>query len=59
MVMVDDAGLPWAAAEVIDLLTDARIRVGLIRPGVLRFVTHRDVDATDVERVFGVLDKAS
>ncbi len=50
MVMVDDAGLPWTAAEVIDLLAAARIRVGLIRPGVLRFVTHRDVDETDVER---------
>ncbi len=59
MVMVDDAGLPWGAPEVIDLLAAARIRVGLIRPGVLRFVTHRDVDVADVERVFGVLDKAS
>ena len=59
MVMVDDAGLPWAAAEVIDLLATVRIRVGLIRPGVLRFVTHRDVDAADVERLLGVLDGAA
>ncbi|HEX2368099.1 MAG TPA: GntG family PLP-dependent aldolase [Acidimicrobiia bacterium] len=58
MVMVDDAGLPWTATEVIDILAAARIRVGLIRPGVLRFVTHRDVDEEDVERLLGALDGA-
>jgi threonine aldolase len=58
MVMMDDAGLPWTAAEVIDLLAAAGMRVGLTRPGVLRFVTHRDVDAADVERVFEALDRA-
>jgi threonine aldolase len=35
-------------------LAAAGILVGYIRPGVLRFVTHRDVDAADVARVAAV-----
>jgi len=35
-------------------LAEMGVRVGYIRPGVLRFVTHRDVDEADVARVAAV-----
>jgi threonine aldolase len=56
MVMADEACLPCTAAELVDLLGAAGVKVGLSRPGVLRFVTHRDVDAADVDRLLAVVD---
>ncbi len=51
MVMVDEAGLPAPAARLQEELAAAGVRVGFIKPGVLRFVTHHDVDGGDVDRV--------
>jgi threonine aldolase len=56
MVLVDEVGLPWTAAELRDALDAVGVRVGLIRPGVLRFCTHRDVDRADVARVLDIVD---
>ncbi len=56
MVMVDEAGLPGSAAAFQEALAAAGVRVGFIKPGVLRFVTHRDVDGGDVDRVLAVAD---
>ena len=58
MVMVDDAGLRWAAAaEVVDLLAAAGIGVGLITPSQplpIRPAHPRDVGAADVERLLRI-----
>ncbi len=56
MVVVDEAGLPFSGEQLRDRLEAVGVRVGFIKPGVLRFVTHRDVTAADVDRVLGVVD---
>jgi threonine aldolase len=57
MVLVDEAGLPCEAAELRDRLAARGVKVGLSKPGVLRFVTHRDVDRGDVDRVLATVDQ--
>ncbi len=57
MVMVDEVGLPAPAARFQESLAEAGVVVGFIKPGVLRFVTHRDVDGADVDRVLAVADR--
>ncbi len=54
MVVVGEIGLPSTAAEFQAALAAAGVKVGFIRPGALRFVTHYDVDAADVDRVLEV-----
>ncbi len=54
MVVVAEEGLPVTAAEFQEALAAAGVRVGFIRPGMLRFVTHYDVDDTDADRVLAV-----
>jgi threonine aldolase len=54
MVQVSGAHLPGGPEPFRQALAATGVRVGYIRPGVLRFVTHRDVDAADVARVAGV-----
>lgn len=56
MVVVRESGLPWPADRFIAELKDAGVRTALIVPGVIRFVTHRNVDAADVDRVLAVAD---
>ncbi len=56
MVLLDEVGLPFRLASFVAGLDAAGVRVGLIKPGVLRFVTHRDVDDADVDRVLAVAD---
>ncbi len=53
-VLVAEEGLPVPGDEFVRLLAEAQILVDRIRPGVLRFCTHRDVDARDVARVAAV-----
>ncbi|MDP8958258.1 MAG: aminotransferase class I/II-fold pyridoxal phosphate-dependent enzyme [Actinomycetota bacterium] len=57
MVLVDEAGLPVTAEELRAALAARGILVNLSRPGLLRFVTHRDVDVPDVDRVLAVADQ--
>jgi threonine aldolase len=57
MVMVAEAGLPCPAAAFQDALRAEGVLVGFIRPGVLRFCTHRDVDGGDVDRIMAVADR--
>lgn len=59
MVVVSERGLPWAAQQLVDALHSAGIRTGFIRPGHLRFCTHRNVDDADVERLLAVVDSLS
>ncbi len=54
MVMVDTTDLPGRDAVVIDKLAAGDVLVACLTPGVLRFVTHRDVDREDVDRVIEV-----
>jgi len=54
MVQVAGERLPGGSEAFRTALAGAGVRVGYIRPGVLRFVTHRDVDASDVARVAAV-----
>jgi threonine aldolase len=58
MVLVAEEGLPVSGAEFVRALAEERVLVGHIRPGVLRFCTHRDVDASDVARVADVAARA-
>jgi threonine aldolase len=54
MVLVDGAGVPGGVDRLRARLEDAGVLVGFIRPGILRFVTHRDVDGGDADRVVRV-----
>ncbi|MDJ0952690.1 MAG: GntG family PLP-dependent aldolase [Acidimicrobiia bacterium] len=56
MVVVAESGLPWPAEQFIAALADAGVRTALITPGVIRFCTHHNVDAGDVDRVLAVAD---
>jgi len=54
MVQVPGEGLPGGPEALRSSLAAAGVLVGYIRPGVLRFVTHRDVGPDDVARVAAV-----
>lgn len=54
MVLVREAGLPVPAAVLIEELAKTGVRAALITPGVIRFCTHHNVDAADVDRVLAV-----
>jgi len=56
MVVVRESGLPWPADRFVGELEAAGVRTALIVGGVIRFVTHRNVDANDVARVLAVAD---
>ena len=43
--------LPWPAAKFKAALADAGVLTAFIVPGVLRFCTHHNVNADDVDRV--------
>jgi threonine aldolase len=51
MVLVGDGGVPGGAASLAAALERRGIRVGWIRPGVLRFCVHSGIDDADLERV--------
>lgn len=55
MVIVDGAALPGGVGPAIGALDAAGIRAAEYPPGHIRFVTHRDVDAADVDRVMAAL----
>ena len=56
MVLVHESGLPWSADAFLAALEAAGMRAAYITPGVLRFCTHHNVDADDVDRVLAVAD---
>lgn len=55
MVLVDERAAGYEPGGLKTLLAEVGVAVGSVRPGVLRFVTHRDVDERDVGRVLDVL----
>ncbi len=57
MVLLAEHGLPRPAAELQERWAAVGVRVGAIRPGVLRLVTHRDVDRADADRLLAMLDE--
>jgi threonine aldolase len=59
MVLVDGTRLSVEPEAFRGALADEGVLVGYIRPGVLRFVTHRNVDRADVERVAAVAGRLS
>jgi threonine aldolase len=56
MVVVRESGLPWTGMQLEQALGAAGVLTADIVPGVLRFVTHRNVDKSDVDRVLAVAD---
>ncbi len=54
MVLVGGEAVPGGPDAFTERLAAAGVLVGYIRPGVLRFCTHRDVDDADADRVAGV-----
>ena len=56
MVLVRESGLPGSADQFVAALEAAGVLTALITPGVLRFCTHHNVDAADVDRVLAVVD---
>ncbi|NNC75629.1 MAG: low specificity L-threonine aldolase [Acidimicrobiia bacterium] len=58
MVRVGGDGLPHGAPAFHADLDAAGVKVGFAARDALRFVTHRDVDGNDVDRVLAVLDSA-
>ena len=56
MVMVHESGLPWPAEDFVAALESNGVRTGFIMPGVLRFCTHHNIDAADVDRVLATAD---
>lgn len=54
MVLVDGEAVPGGPDAFVDALRGAGVLAGYIRPGILRFCTHRDVDAGDVDGVAAV-----
>lgn len=59
MVLVREKGLPTSADGFMASLRDAGVLTALITPGVIRFCTHHNVDANDVDRVLVVADSLS
>lgn len=59
MVIVDAAVFSFTPALLRGRLAAEGILVGALSPTVFRLVTHRDVDAADVDRLLTVLDGLS
>ena len=57
MVIVDTTALPMRAPEFTAGLADTGILVGSVTSTRMRFVTHHNVDADDVDRVLSCLDR--
>ena len=57
MVLVHGGGLPVEISEFQSRLADSGVLVGSISPRTLRFVTHRDVNSNDVDRVLEVVGR--
>lgn len=57
MVLVMEEALPVPGRAFTAALAAEGILVGYIRPGRLRFCTHRDVDRRDVDRVAAVVER--
>ncbi len=57
MVIADCSPIPGGVAAAIDALAAAGVVAAEFPVGHIRFVTHRDVDAADVERVLAGLPR--
>ncbi|MEX1287654.1 MAG: GntG family PLP-dependent aldolase [Acidimicrobiia bacterium] len=55
MVIADGSALPGGVSPAIEALEAAGVRVAEYPPGSIRFVTHRDVDDADVDRLLAAL----
>lgn len=56
MVVVDGRSFPFSLPELVDRLREKGIIIGTLGPHMVRLVTHRDVDAGDVDRLLAVVD---
>jgi threonine aldolase len=50
MVTLSDDALPMTGEEFGDRMREQDVLVNLIKPGVVRFVTHRDVGDAAVDQ---------
>lgn len=58
MVLVDAGAVPGGAPAFLDALERQGVKVAAIYGTMLRFVTHRDVDDRDIDRITAALDGA-
>jgi threonine aldolase len=58
MVLFDAGSCGLDAAAVLDALKAEGVLAGLIGPGVLRFVTHKDVAGQDVDRAISAFGRS-
>jgi threonine aldolase len=56
MVVVDGRSFPFSLPDLVDRLREKGINIGTLGPHMVRLVTHRDVDAGDVDRLLAVVD---
>ncbi len=56
MVVIDARAFPFSAADLAERLHRQGILIGMLGPHLVRLVTHRDVDAADVDRLLAVVD---
>ncbi len=59
IVIADSSHLPVTGTQLMTALADQGVLVGAVGSATLRFVTHHQVDADDVDRVLRVLDELS
>ena len=57
IVVVDGNALDVAPERLQEQLAEKGILVEFIKPGVLRFCTHRDVDSDDIKRILAAIDE--
>jgi threonine aldolase len=55
MVMLDTSGTGLSASDVAGRLAQEGIKASARPPSTIRFVTHREVGASDVERLVDAL----
>jgi threonine aldolase len=57
MVVVDGGAFSFSVGELVARLADRGVIISTLGPRMIRLVTHRDVDASDVERLLAVIDE--
>ncbi|HEY5579168.1 MAG TPA: GntG family PLP-dependent aldolase [Acidimicrobiia bacterium] len=57
MVLLHQRGVPFPLLRLVEECRGSRILLAPPSGGRLRLVTHRDVDAADVDRLLGIVDR--
>jgi threonine aldolase len=57
MVVVDGGAFPFPISELVERLGKRGVVIATLGPRMIRLVTHRDVNESDVERLLAVIDE--